>query len=69
METDQAVDKIKRDLEERYGKIDDIRPERLKFDETLKEYSMIVRFKLENEERVVVYYFSKDGNILRHFNL
>ncbi|MCY0851280.1 hypothetical protein [Thermoplasma acidophilum] len=69
MDRDEAVSKITEDLKKRYADLKIIGAEPLKHDDTLKEYSIIVKYKVRNEDRATVYYFDEAGNILRHFNL
>ncbi|KAA8922443.1 hypothetical protein [Thermoplasma sp.] len=69
MDMDEAVLKITDDLKKRYSDLKILGVDSLKHDDTLKEYSIIVKYKVRNEDRATVYYFDEAGNILRHFNL
>ncbi|PYB68701.1 hypothetical protein DMB44_02120 [Thermoplasma sp. Kam2015] len=69
MERDEAISKITDDLKKRYSDLKFIGADSLKHDDTLKEYSIIVKYKVRNEDRATVYYFDESGKILRHFNL
>ncbi|MGC8609641.1 MAG: hypothetical protein ACP5UV_07220 [Thermoplasmata archaeon] len=60
---------IKKDLEVRYKKITDLSYGEMKHDSDLHEYSVIVKYKVRNEDRNTVYYMNEDGKIIRHFNL